>query len=447
MITDLSVVEDPILTNPDSGQFGVWSFKYLIEQMSGSNDPSLFALSLFTHGDEQTINGFDVPPRPAVQEKIIDPWLQRGGGTLDLKFAPVKLLAIVNRIDLRQVEGSEVLSAGEGRFVFGVLDAEGKPLAPTGGDAVGGMTIILEYSLPAQSSKDLQRWAEDWHELGKYKPGTPAYNLRLAVLTKRFTDRGRGIGRPNRSALNQIRTNDIALATPWELREWTIDEITGFLKPHSVAETPDFLTFNNTSDLADLLNANATSIRNASFTLPADLMAGSAPAGPYFDLRPDLPFELFEANFAAAQATVDFGVMDGTFLNDLLAFFQSAPVANPIEGTDVVVNIPWQTPTGVDPDVRHLFAVNTCSGCHRDETATEFLHVGFPESARGQNLFSDSMGSQAFLSAFLTGGDPVVDPINPDLQHEFNDLQRRQGDLEELLTSGPRQHHRTNRRH
>ena len=189
------------------------------------------------------------PSRPAVWEHILEPWLAKGGGRLDLRLAPVKLLAIVNRLDLRQVNGSEVVSAGEGRFVFGVLDANGQPLAPTGGPAVGGMTIILEYDLPASSLRDLRRWAEDWHTLGSMKPGSRDFNQHLAMLTRRFTERGRGAGRPNESALNQIRTNDVALATPWELREWVIDRDSGLLAPAPVAETPDFVTMNNSDHL------------------------------------------------------------------------------------------------------------------------------------------------------------------------------------------------------
>jgi hypothetical protein len=130
--------------------------------MARPNDSAGFASVLFTHGEDGLINCHVTPSRPAVWERIIKPWLAKGGGKLDLRFAPVKLLAIVNRLDLRQVVGDEVFSAGEGRFVFGVLDENGKTLTLTGGPAVGGMTIILEYDLPATSLRDLQRWVENW---------------------------------------------------------------------------------------------------------------------------------------------------------------------------------------------------------------------------------------------------------------------------------------------
>ena len=126
MITDLQVVEDPVRTRTNRRRAGVWSFKYLIEQVAGPNDPAEFALSLIRHGEDRLINGHVTPSRPAVWERIIEPWLAKGGGNLDLRLAPVKLLAMVNRMDLRQVVGDDVLNAGEGRFVFGVLDEKWK---------------------------------------------------------------------------------------------------------------------------------------------------------------------------------------------------------------------------------------------------------------------------------------------------------------------------------
>ena len=447
MITNLKVIEDPVLTDSKRRRAGVWSFKYLIEQMAGDNDPAAFAMSLFTHGEDQLINGHMAPSRPAVWERIIEPWLAKGGGKLDLRFAPVKLLAIVNRIDLRQVVGEEVLSAGEGRFVFGVLDENGKPLTPVGGPAVGGMTIILEYDLPAASLKELQAWVADWHALGDLKPGTFEYNTRLAMLTQRFTGRGRGVGRPNGSALNQIRSNDIALATPWELREWVIDAESGLLVPAPVAETPDFTTMNNSMELAGLLSANANAILDGSFRLPVELAAGTAPAGPFFDLRPSLDPETFKGNLAAAEATASFGFMNPDFLSSLIDLNQSNPVVTAVPETNVVVNVPWQTPLDIDPEVRHRFALNTCSGCHRDETGVGFLHIGFPEMARDRDVLRTGLGEPAFLSTFLTGGVPVVDPIAEGISRSFNDLERRKTDLEALLMLGGRHFHITNRRH
>src|SRR5690606_792741 len=112
-----------------------------------------------------------------------------GGRRLDLSKAPFRLLAIVNRIDLRSdgggyggggVIGGPIraadapgamiapdamiapapmpVHAGEGRFVFGVLDPQGRPLP---------FTVIFEYELPASDPREVLGWARSWHALGE----------------------------------------------------------------------------------------------------------------------------------------------------------------------------------------------------------------------------------------------------------------------------------------
>ena len=117
----------------------------------------------------------------------------------------MRLLAIVNRFDLRSTG-----NAGEGRFVFGVLDAAGNPMQ---------FTVILEYKLPAANAAAVQTWANDWHALGALALGSAAYRTKLQQITHKFSKRGAFPGRPNDSAISQVRSNEIALAFPWELRE------------------------------------------------------------------------------------------------------------------------------------------------------------------------------------------------------------------------------------
>src|SRR5205823_3247974 len=93
----------------------------------GTSDPatlSSFALNwLHNWQVNQTINGDLVPARPNIQSVLIDPWLAASGGkTLDMKKAPLRLLAIVARLDLRQNAGySGGTTAGEARFIYNVL--------------------------------------------------------------------------------------------------------------------------------------------------------------------------------------------------------------------------------------------------------------------------------------------------------------------------------------
>jgi hypothetical protein len=397
MIIDLAVIEDPIRTDPEEGKSAVWTFKHLMEQMAGDTDPSDFVMNwLLTWTVDQDINGSRSPARPQILDKVITPWLAASGGEkLDLTLAPFKLLTIVNRMDLRARQDGNVVSAGEGRFVFGVLDADGMPLA------AGGFTVIFEYELLAHTDTELKRWADRWHRLGQFELGSPRYNRRLAELTRRFTDRNRKRYRDriNQSALKQLRTNEVALGLPWELREFQLDPQSGQLVQHPVALTPDFAAINGTPALADLVNQNETALLENSFVLPTVLLAASTPAGPF-----------------TQQLIQDLGPR--TFSTHEI-----------IPGA-LVFDIPWSAAGIRNNEARHMFALQTCGGCHRDETGTGFLHIGFP---RDHDL-PLSLGTPAQLSAFLTGTDQP-DPVDGTTIRHFNDLERRQRDFTEILNS------------
>lgn len=398
MITDLSVVEDPVRTNPANGRRAVWSFKYLIENMAGGRDPSQFVMNWLQQWErDQMVNGHFVASRPNIRSLVIEPWLKASGGRkLDLNKAPFKLLAIVNRMDMRVNEADTVQTAGEGRFVFGVLDATGKPLPPSAGPAPGGFTVIFEYELPALTMQALGGWAMQWKNLDRFAAGSAGYRDALERLTRRFSDRNSAPVKANGSALNQIRTNEISLGATWELREFVLDRGTGQLAQKTVALTPDSILFNGTNDLTRLLNDHAADIRANGFSLPADLEAGSSVAGPF---RP--------ADFN------DFGLR--TFkVNTLFQDF---------------ADIPWSA-SGIDNGVRHQFALNTCNGCHRDETATGFLHVGFPV----EHKLPASLGKRAALSGFLTGVS-APDPVDASVLHTFAELERRRVDFSTLVDS------------
>lgn len=397
MITDLGVVEDPKRTNALGPRPGPWSFRHLIEQMAGDNDPSQFALRWLEQWQvEQQINGHRVAARPSIRELIIDPWIASSGGErLDLSLAPFRLLAIVNRMDLREHAERRVNSAGEGRFVFGVVTPDGEPLPPLAGPAPGGFLMIFEYDLVAKDMDDLRRWAEDWRELSAFEPGATDFNERLERITRRFTDAGRGRGRPNASALNQVRTNEIALNTPWELREFVLDHRNGLLRQHSVALTPDTVALNGTQTLAELINANQDQLLDGRFELPSTWFGSSSLSGPF--VASDFP------NFERRTFTV-----------------------NPI--VDTLIDVPWSAEGVESNEARHALALNTCNGCHRDETANAFIHVGFPD---GHSL-PESLGMPAQLSGFLTGVE-LIDPVDHQTPRRFADLDRRAEDLASLL--------------
>ncbi|HYI02343.1 hypothetical protein [Hyalangium sp.] len=318
MITALSVVEDPVRTAPG----GAWHFGTLMRAMAGDQDPSTMVRSwLKTWMTAQTVNGLTLPARTQMMNKVLGPWETRSGGAnrpLDFSRAPFRLLAITNRMDLRQPG----VQAGEGRFVFGVLDPSGAPLE---------FTVILEYALPGGTPEAIQRWARDWHELGQLGLNHPSYKVKLQALTDRFAKSGVLPGRPFGNALNQLRTNEVDLADPWEMREYTLT--TAGLQPATVKLTPDF-GFENSNTLRDFIQANQ-----------ADVLAE----------RHSVPESFAGRRFLAAGAKVP---------ED---FF-------------------WRVP-GVSSEARHKFSLNTCSGCHSRETRTEFVHVA-PRAAGQQAALS-----------------------------------------------------------
>jgi hypothetical protein len=247
-IRDVGVVEDALRTQWTGGsgdpRDGAWSFGRLMAKMSGPVPPEDFVRSWLAHWETaQTVNGQTVPARTAILSQVTNAWPRRADGKLDLTRAPLRLLAIVNRVDLRDLS---LGSAGEGRFVFGVLGPSGQSLP---------FTVILEYDLPAQTRADVKAWAQRWHQLGTLVPGTAEYNAALQDITDRFTAPNAAPGRPNGSALNQLRTNEIALASPWQLREFRLDAASGELRQGTVALTPA-VSFPGSDTLATFINDN-----------------------------------------------------------------------------------------------------------------------------------------------------------------------------------------------
>ena len=398
IITHLGIMEDPIRTNPKKGPKAVWTFKHLMTQMAGRNNPSRFALEwLRLWETDQLVNGKLSPARPAITETIIEPWLTASGGQrLNLDIAPFKLLAIANRIDLRVHDADSVTSAGEGRFVFGVLKPDGTPLPPLAGPATGAFTVIFEYELVAKNMKEVNDWAKSWHALNRHALGSASYNRALEKITRRFTDKGRALEKPNGNAINQIRTNEFSFGPNWELREFVLSPDSGMLSQHTVALTPDSLALNGTEELARLINENESAILEDTFDFPPQLLAAGSTAGPFLSTD----FSDFEERT-----------------------FNAIPLGGPL------VDIPWSAEGIRSNEARHRFALNTCHGCHRSETNTGFLQIGFPTD----HDLPRSLKNEALLAAFLTGGE-ATDPLLPEQTvRTFNDLERRSASLQELL--------------
>ena len=322
IIKSITVVDDPVRTAFDPSSTdprnGVWSFKHLMESIARTpaDAPAMVEAMLGTFTTAQTINGFAIASRPGMQSTILARWPRTSDGALDLAQAPLRLQAIVNRFDLRNLNAGD---AGEGRFVFAFIDPTNPPAPPPA-------TMLLEYKLPAASESDVLDWAQSFHALGAIAFGE-AYNQALQNITERFAGRNASPDRTNGSAISAVRTNEIAFSTidPWQMRSFALSATSGRLEPAPLALTPD-RSFNNTAALASYINANQAAIIAETHTVPAQ-----------FNGQP----------------------------------FQAGAVFNRLDT--------WFAP-GVDPETRFHFAVNTCNGCHSlSETGAVFAQI-FPRA-------------------------------------------------------------------
>ena len=405
VITDPSVIDAPIETTFDpahasgDSRKGVWSFGRLVHNMlpkkqrkSSAAASALVMDWLHTWEADQSPNPLVSPAtaRPSIRLLVIDPWKEASGCVdptspdtdascvLDMTQAPFELIAIVNRPDLRR-GGSDPIG-GEGRFVF-------QAVGPTlGVDAVTNavtvmdptpkaqkFTVIFEYRLPVDCEDDAVQWAERWHELGEEDFGHH-FNVALRQITNDFAGANAAPDRPNGNALNQLRTNEVALQGArfpadgfvgakqfWELREFHLTE--AGLEPHTVNLEParDFDVTKvgqignegtRSAELTDYLNANADAVLTATHVLDDGMSAnaslvGSAPYGAW-----------------------------GKLTNPNPPTIPSQGVAHDLG--DVAVG------------VRDRFALETCAGCHRHETDTRhFMHITMLEAMEPADKVDD----------------------------------------------------------
>lgn len=396
VITDIKVVEDPTRTfNPCTNTgtpLGPWTFGYLMTQMANQPRtgiaPSAFVRQWLDKwmNDQTTANGWTAPKRQLIKSLVIDPWEQASGGPgmpLDLRKAPFRLLAIVNRVDLRSNSVYGGGNAGEGRFVFGVLDMRktGRIDPYTGQQQTAcsptQFTVIFEYGID-RTGCGIRDWGKQWYNLRNYILGSSAYNAALQAITDQFTRANAAPRKPNGSALNQLRTNEIAIANPapddtWQMREFRLPAPNGHLQEVNVKLTPDE-SLRNKDLTANYVNADT----------PRILIE-----------RHDVPLFWLGQKFLGNHSNVPFG----TFWNN---------------GPTIAI---------VNRQARHLFSLNTCSACHSGETNTTFTHIK-----------PAPFGTPAGLSGFMTGI-TVTDPADGAPTRTFNEFKRRALDLDKLVNS------------
>ncbi len=375
LIRDPAVVKDPSRTfdvctgagNPN----GVWTFKHLVTEMAneaktGVTPEEFVRMWLSQWETSQNVNGWNIADRQnSIRNRVINPWEAASGGPenpLDLNKAPFQLLAVVNRVDLRENLTYGGGSAGEGRFVFQVMDGC-NPMQ---------FTVIFEYGIEKRSCSAVQNWGQRWVNLSNMVLGSTAYNTALENITESFVQANAAPSKPNGSALNQLRTNEIALDRPWELREFVIADAgwnQHFLKPNTVALTPDS-SLNNTPTLRNYFASGISDVPLRFPTMTNPFLGGASTVSSSFWNAPNFPTTLTQA------------------------------------------------------EQRQKFSLNTCNGCHTRETGTSFTHIkpgAIPAALSG------------FMTG-ITVTDPAPPP-GIMITRRFNDLERRSADLDGLVNS------------
>ncbi len=418
IITDLTVVEDKCRTTFDPvvwaqnncavGTQGRWSFWFLASQAAGTQNVSGFILKWLESFETQPVcNGEALTLRGDVRKWIIDPWRVKSGCAVGKKyaddqcilkpeFAPFRLLAVVNRMDLRPdtqniipngYGGDNKDTAGEGRFVFGFLTNTGTKLRAT---------AIFEYFLPTASKTRVQ-WATDWMALNGKAFGAATFNPALQAITDKFVVKGAFPGKPNSgSALNNFRTNELDFAAgtkKWSLRTFQ-QKCVGMCDNNALPllNVGNVLTpgheHENSLQLLEFMNKFAVDIREAKHIVPLTWDA--------------VKFQTCES---ISNPKILTPVMWGKDLLDQQKF-------------DDMLN---------GPDTRRTFAIGTCSGCHYMETDNGLI----------QHVIPAGKGFEANLSLFLNpGAQPHLVPGlgEGEPEHEFNEPRRRLCELAHTKT-------------
>lgn len=429
LITAPAVVDSKKAVYP-----GPWSFGYLMEQAfteEKAQETVSKWLTSWKEGDKKAGAG----ARPGMDE-LIRAWrFQDGHKASDGEWkpnfanAPFRLLAIVNRMDLAlpftalRDEKGEVESpvtgtavpyysnsgslfadstAGEGRFVFGVVDADGDVKE-------GGTTLILEYGLNGEGSQaTVLNWAMDWHALGKHKDIDGSYLAALSGITARFTkpnvipEPQQGRAAPFRRStsptqLLRIRTNDGSFGTEREFREFVITS--DGLAHGPLAGTPRAVFFEKGTRenrwLARWLRKEQTGDINPS------------------NARSDA---LRERMFNMAFPT---SVKLGSETIPVVAMVSPVPENN--------AEYHWDAHSMNASKIRRAFSLQTCCGCHCGDTKTQFFHIE-----------PRAKGEAAKLSGYLqVGGEPVVvrDPAS-NRQIKLQEMDERKVVFESFLNPG-----------
>jgi hypothetical protein len=393
-------------------------------------------------------------------QAILDEW-PKINGQLDLTKSPLRLLAIVPRVDLRgggvtggYGGGANFNDAGELRFIFGFVATKTLTFDPAaefiGAVPIGSsttcyalpFTVIFEYLVERSGCTEVRAWARLWEELAGLLPSSSTYRNKLAALTEDVVVPG------HNGVLRQLRTNEIALAPPlsglpWELRQFSINCFTAPDCPLAPAPVSDTIRndLNGTTLFGNWVDKIKTQV-----LVPAGNF--EAPIPPTHRV----PVLYQSQNFLAGKSHVTESTPD--LIRFHMGNVPSMPQVVDVDpASDIYEN--W---------ARHRVSREGCNGCHRRDTFTSFVHVN-PAETIITSTWDDVGGGwvpagpdhasatlPAELSLFLTGINQLGDPANAvwanqgeespnsgSPKRNFDDLARREldlGNVADMVCSG-----------
>jgi hypothetical protein len=246
-IVDEDIVEDARAKNVTAGP---WSFRHLATERAGGSEE--VAARVVERAFAES---------PAFAD-VLSTWPRDGSGYLDLSRAPMRLIAISNRIDLGKTPDA-VSPAGEGRFVFAITRG---PADDPSSESTAS-TIILEYALGA--SRSPVEWAAEWHALG-FLDERESYRRALEGLTRSFADR-------SGAALARVRASKQDAGGHVALYELAFDG-GGDLSRRGLRNTPPADVGRDPS-FHEWARAHETEIRDGTHVLPSFFRADVADTG------------------------------------------------------------------------------------------------------------------------------------------------------------------------
>lgn len=362
---EMIVLDPKILDSAEFRGAGKWSFGGLVSQLTGADSPKVVRKWLGSWegnasfkpagGKEELVPG----NRKNVRDILLDGWKTDAAGALDLADAPFRLLAIVYRPDLLDLAKGGT-NPGEIRFVFGGT-ARGNRKLPI------PMTVAFEFRIPAVNDVQASAFANKWHAAlhPLFNPTTDAARAQYRqALLALMTD----VLKQGPTALRQLRTNEVAIDTPWDLREFHLTGAPGSFAL-AMAATPGvpLMSMNGTNELASIVDGFASYVQT---------YAGSK-------VPPSK--ETAMARIPAREWS-------------------------------------WKVPGAAEKD-RHAFAMSTCNGCHSAETKTHFVQI-VPRSDGQRSELSAFLKSTKEKPLTVDGHTFTV---QDDRLEAFNELLRKGG--------------------